>query len=141
MEFLYDLLVYSALFILGILFVIAFISALPYAILYAILDSDKPSKKDSTIKRKVTSSNGEVYEKTYSSDNQCEHLFDNRDDVSKCEAIQLLLILSFIGLLVGGVMSYFGDFAYKTLGISTITFLTGLLLFKKLEKSTRKNLD
>lgn len=139
MEFLYDFLLYSALFILGILFVVGFISALPYAIFFAFFDRDKTPKKDANITRKVTEPDGYVYEKSYSSDNHCEHLFDNRNDVSNCEIIQTIIILSFFGLLVGGVMSYFGEFAYKTLGVSIVVFLISILFFKKLEKSMGNN--
>lgn len=63
-----------------------------------------------------------------------------REDVSKCEVIQLLLILGLIGLLVGGVMNYSGESAYKTIGISSSTLLIGFLLFRKLEKSMRNNI-
>lgn len=58
--FLYDLLLYSVLLILGVLFLFAFISTLPYAILFAFLDNDKSEKKGAAIKRKVISFNGEV---------------------------------------------------------------------------------
>ena len=107
MDFLYDLLLYLGLIIIGILLMIAIVSAIPYAVLLAFIDRDKPHTNEPQIKRVVRDDNGDEYEKSYSSSNHCEHAFNNRNDVSTCELIQFVLSISLIGLLVGGVMSHY----------------------------------
>lgn len=134
MDYLYDLLLNFGLIIFGAIVIIGIVSALPYALLFAFLDRDKPSTKDSKITRLIKNENGDEYEKSYSSSNLCEHNFDSQNDVSTCELIQSLMLISFVGLLIGGIMSYFGDFAYKTIGISLVTFLAGLYFYSLHEK-------